>query len=86
MQFVPLILSLMLLVLLITALPYKSKWANAAEIFVLFCLVALLALGNTTPVIIESKELEHFTLWPLFFLPVAVGGVVFVVKIAYQLG
>ena len=83
-QFVPLILSLILLGLQMAVQPYENKWANAAETFALLWLVILLALGNTTPIIIASKELEKFTLWPVFFLPVAIGGCVFIAYIAYR--
>lgn len=85
-QFIPLVLSLVLLFLQMTAQPYKDKWANTAETFTLFCLVALLALGNTTPVIIASRQLPEFTLWPLFFLPVAVGGVLAIAFTTYIIG
>ena len=85
-QFVPLLLSLILLVLQMATQPYQNKWSNVAETFALFWLVLLLALGNTTPIIIASKELEHFTLWPLFFLPVAIGGSVFIGYVAYKIG
>ena len=84
-QFVPLILSLILLGLQMAVYPYESKWANAAETFALLWLVILLALGNTTPIIIASKDLDNFTLWPLFFLPVAIGGCVFIAYIAYKI-
>lgn len=84
--FVPLTLSLILLVLQMAVWPYKNKWANIAEAFSLSWLAFLLALGNTTPIILASKALENFTLWPLFFLPVAIGGGVFIGYIVWKIG
>ena len=87
-QFVPLVLSLILLVTQTVAHPYKNKLANHLETFSLLVLVVLLALGNTTPIIIGTNMdnlRDVFTLWPLFFLPVAVGAIVAVIYFGYQI-
>ncbi len=84
-QFVPLILCLVLLVLQTIVLPYTNRWANVAEIFTLSWLVILLALGNTTSIVIASKELYNFTLWPIFFTPVVIGAGVNITMVAVRI-
>ena len=87
-QFVPLVLSLILLVTQTVARPYKNKLANHFETFSLLVLVVLLTLGNTTPIIMGTNMAslkDEFTLWPLFFLPVVVGAVVAVIYFGYRI-
>lgn len=59
--------------------------ANYMESFVLLVLVVLLGLGNTTVLIEAVDDGRHFTLLPLYYLPVFVGFVTVVSFIVYQL-
>ena len=66
--------------------PYKDRIANYLESFVLLVLIVLLGLGNTT-VLVDSVDnsQRYFTLLPLYYLPVLVGGVTAVVYVTYQI-
>ena len=70
-QTLSLSLALGLLVLQSTIHPYKNLIANYLESSILLCLVVVLALGNTTPLVqLAVRQQTDFTLWPLFYLPV----------------
>ena len=64
--------------------PYDDVIANYLESFVLFVLVILLSLGSTTAVVRASLNQPIFTLWPLFYLPILVGGIVAIAFATYQ--
>ena len=66
--------------------PYEDKIANYLESFVLLVLVVLLGLGNTTVLVdtVDGSQ-RYFTLLPLYYLPVLVGGVTAFIYIAYQI-
>ena len=66
--------------------PYEDRIANYLESFVLLVLVVLLGLGNTTVLVdtVDNSQ-RYFTLLPVYYLPVLVGGVMTVVYIAYQI-
>ena len=48
-------------------------------------LVVILGLGNTSPLVDRTRNLEQFTLWPLFYLPVIVGAIYVLVLFTYLL-
>ena len=83
-QNVPLILLLIMLIIQFYTHPYDDVIANYLESFVLFVLVVLLSLGNTTAIVRASLNQPIFTLWPLFYLPVFVGVIVAIVYISYK--
>lgn len=65
--------------------PYEDRIANYLESFVLLVLVVLLGLGNTTVLVDTVDDSQrYFTLLPLYYLPVLVGGVMAVVYVAYH--
>lgn len=81
----PLLLSLVLFIVQFYIHPYEDAKANYLESFVLFSLVVFLGLGSTTSLIeVSHFHSKNFTLWPLFYLPLAVGAVVATLYIAYQ--
>ena len=67
--------------------PYEDTKANYLESFVLFSLVVFLGLGSTMSLVRASHfhSNNNFTLWPLFYLPLAVGAVVTTSYIVYQI-
>ena len=64
--------------------PYEDTLANYMESLTLFVLVVLLALGDTTFLIRRANNVQSFTLWPIYYSPVFVGGIIAAVYIAYH--
>ena len=65
--------------------PYKDALSNYLESFVLFVLIVLLGLGNTTVLVDTVNGGRYFTLLPIYYLPVLVGLVTTVAYIVYQI-
>ncbi len=84
-QVVPLVVSLLIFMLQFYFHPYENISANYVESSLLLLLILVLALGNTTLVINRASIDQHFTLWPIFYLPVLVGGVVTTAYIIYHI-
>ena len=68
----------LLLLLVWFVQPYRDWRANATEAFSMGVLVVLMCLGNTNPLVGLGRE-GSVTLWPLFYLPLAVAVIVSVV-------
>ena len=85
MQAVPLVLSLLIFLLQFYLHPYKDTRANYMESFVLLVLVVLVGLGNTTSQVDAANDSSHFTLWPIYYIPVIIGGVATIVYAIYQI-
>ena len=84
-QVAPLVVALLIFLLQFYFHPYEDVRANYVESSLLLLLILLLALGNTTLVINRASSDEHFTLWPIFYLPVLIGGVVTTAYIVYHI-
>ena len=84
-QVVPLFLSVFFFMVQFYLHPYKDASANYMESFVLLVLVVLLGLGNTTLVVDTVNNNGRFTLWPIYYLPVLVGGVATTIYIVYHI-
>ena len=82
-QTLPLVLSLRTVILQTFVHPYEDWKANYTESLVMLTLVILLALGNTSPLVASTRNMEQFTLWPLLYLPVIVGAGYVLILIAY---
>ncbi len=65
--------------------PYESVVANHSKSFALLMLVILLAAGNTTELVTRVEGESKFTLAALLYLPIAVGGLVFIALIGHRL-
>jgi predicted outer membrane repeat protein len=74
----PLLEAGLLLLLVWYVQPYKDWRANASEAFSTCVLVVLMCLGNTNPLVDLGRD-EAVTLWPVFYLPLAVAVAVSVV-------
>ena len=48
-------------------------------------LVIILALGNTTVLVEATTDVKKFTLAPLLFLPILVGGIITTVSIGHKI-
>ena len=85
-QIVPLFLLVMILLAQFFLHPYEDRIANYSETFTLLVLVALLGLGNTTVLVdtVDNSQ-RYFTLSPLYYLPVLVGGVTAVAYVTYHI-
>ena len=70
-QSLPLLEAGLLLLLVWYVQPYKDWRANASEAFSTCVLVVLMCLGNTNPLVDLGRD-EAVTLWPVFYLPLAV--------------
>ena len=82
-QSLPLLLTVVILSMHSFVHPYKSRVANYSESLVMLVLVIILALGNTTVLVEATTDVKKFTLAPLLFLPILVGGIITTV---YTLG
>ncbi len=65
--------------------PYKSMVANHSKSFALLLLLIILALGNTTELVVTVEDEGSFTLAPLLYFPLAVAVVVFMALVGYNL-
>ena len=85
-QIVPLFLLVIILLAQFFLHPYEDTITNYLETFTLLVLVVLLGLGNTTVLVDTVDDSQrYFTLLPLYYLPVLVGGVTAVVYVAYHI-
>ena len=84
-QTVPLSIAGVLLAIQWFTQPYKDCMANITEAFCLTVLVIVLCLGDATHLVTLAIGDPNFTLWPLFYLPVMVGGVCLCAVIGRQI-
>ena len=84
-QVMPLVVSLIIFLLQFYFHPYEDVRANYVESSLLLLLILLLVLGNTSVVMNRARSNEYFTLWPIFYLPVLVGGVVTTAYVIYHI-
>lgn len=85
-QIVPLFLSVIFFLVQFYLHPYEDRISNYLESFVLLVLVVLLGLGNTTVLVDTVDDSQrYFTLLPLYYLPVLVGGVTAVAYVVHHI-
>ena len=86
MQSLPLLEAGVLLALTWFTQPYRDRKANASEAFSLGVLVVILSLGSTNALVNLGREKEKVCLFPLFYLPLAVGVVSAVFYAGWKIG
>ena len=64
--------------------PYEDKLSNHIESFVLFVLITVLMLGNTTAVVEATRDKDE-KFFVLLFVPIYVAIVLFVCYLIYKL-
>ena len=83
-QTVPLLLILIVFGAHVFVYPYEDKLSNHIESFVLFILITVLMLGNTTAVVEETRDQEqHF--FVLLFVPIYLAVLLFACYVVYKL-
>lgn len=85
-QTVPLLLILVVFGAHVFVYPYKDKLSNHIESFVLFVLITVLMLGNTTAVVEETRDTsakERFFI--LLFVPLYLTFLLFACYLIYKL-
>ena len=66
--------------------PYGDKLSNHIESFVLFVLITVLMLGNTTAVVEDTRDTEeNEKFFILLFVPIYVAIVLFICYLIYKL-
>ena len=66
--------------------PYEDKLSNHIESFVLFVLITVLMLGNTTAVVETTRDTsEDEKFFVLLFVPIYVAIVLFICYLIYKL-
>ena len=85
-QTVPLLLMLVVFGAHVFVYPYEDKLSNHIESFVLFILITVLMLGNTTAVVEETRDTdtkEQF--FVLLFIPIYLAILLFACYLVYKL-
>ena len=86
-QTVPLLLILVVFGAHVFVYPYEDKLSNHIESFVLFILITVLMLGNTTAVVEETRDPDnkeqHF--FVLLFVPIYLAVLLFACYVVYKL-
>ena len=85
-QTVPLLLMLVVFGAHVFVYPYEDKLSNHIESFVLFILITVLMLGNTTAVVEETRDTdtkEQF--FVLLFIPIYLAILLFACCLVYKL-
>jgi len=66
--------------------PYEDKLSNHIESFVLFILITVLMLGNTTAVVEETRDTkEDEKFYILLFIPILLTFILFICYLVYKL-